>query len=309
MYDFDKLEKKCKKYYIKRYLPIGFVLIALASAGVYGFYAVKNGPLPKKQNIKIKQKKVVKQKPKEEIITKPQIKHKPAQPKQNREVVNLKAEKNSQCYYLQFFVVQRHNRKYIETKQNKLSKLGFHCYVFPGKKLLYLRCNKTKDYNEFLNAKKLADKYKLHYITKKVMCNGTKATKPAKKIQEKKKVINQTTAQELTKKHQPEETKFTLQSQKVDIATLTELYQERKNYNLSLKIAQKYYEKQNYDQAIKWAKEANSINKVDDASWIIYAKSLYAKKEYKKAKKILQIYTKFENSSQVDKLLSEWSEK
>jgi len=306
MHNFDILEKKCKLYYLKRVFYIGIssvLLLGITAYLFFHFFAQQNlksvkvaektlAPkvLPEKKELPKKQKKVVKQPSKQQPS-----KQQPS--KQQLPKTTMLKEK--QCYALQFFVSRKSKPRYIYRNKKKLTQLGFDCFIHEGSELLHLICNQTRNYHDFLNSKRLAKKYNLQFVSQKRICSDAKK----ESVKQKRKSIPKQQEKIASKNT------FVLQSKEYDLDTLKQLFSERKNYNLALKIAQKYYAMQDYNQAIKWAKKANSINKADDASWIIYAKSLYAKKEYKKAKKILQIYTKFENSSQVDKLLSEWSEK
>ena len=314
MFDFNTLEKKCKIYHFKKYLLLGIPIMSLLAAGAYIFLLYNNEPQKEKPLVAkkhIKQKKVTIQKKailqKSVIIKKETLKIEKKVNKKNKALKEIskitKVQENDKCYSLQFYVSTRSGIKYIHIKQKKLLQLGFDCFIYEGEKLLYLRCNRTKDYNEFLSSKKLANKYNLKFIAKKMVCSS----KTTQLLHKKNTFIKPKIALKpsiLTK-----ENKFILQSKKYDLKKLKKLFQERKNYNIALKIARYYYEEKDYNNAIKWSKTANSINKTDDKSWIIYAKSLYAKKDYKKAKKILEIYTQFENSSKVTKLLSDWSNK
>jgi len=310
MHNFDTLEKKCKLYYLKRVFYIGIssvLLLGIAAYLFFHFFAQQNlknvkvaekalAPkvLPEKEELPKKQKNVVKQQSKQ-------------QQSKQQQLPKTTMLKEKQCYALQFFVSRKSKPRYIYRNKKKLTQLGFDCFIHEGSELLHLICNQTRNYHDFLNSKRLAKKYNLQFVSQKRICSDAKK----ESVKQKRKSIPALTAKSIPKQQEKIASKntFVLQSKKYDLNRLKQLFNERKNYNLALKIAQKYYAMQDYTQAIKWAKKANSINKTDDASWIIYAKSLYAKKEYKKAKKILQIYTKFENSSQVDKLLSDWSEK
>ena len=295
MYDFDLLEKKYKKYRFKKYFLISLafiVLITVIVGSIIFFYETKTQPYP--QSTKIEKKNQVEVK-KQKIITKEIVKIKKAEKKKTHKPLTNHAQ-NEKCYYLQFFAARKSRAKYLHVEKKKLQRLGFDCYIYKGTNLLYLRCNRTRDYNDFLKSKELANKYKLDFIAKKVTCSQKRSPKsPPKKILQKpvKKVKKET---------------FVLKSKKFDVNKLKKLFQERKSFNIALKLAQYYYLAHDYKQAIQWAKTANSIDKTDAESWIIYAKSLYTLGDKEKAKKILHIYSQFENSAQVKKLLSEWSD-
>jgi len=324
MYDFDTLEKKCKLYHFKKFLLLAVTFIALLGAGVYILRLDNNNqkkekPLNtkkyKKQNkvtiqkkspvVKKEIKKIEKNKIEKKVDKKNTIINKTS--KSTKTVFD---QENNKCYMLQFFVSKKNKTKYIYLNKEKLTKLGFKCYIYAGKELLHLVCDKTRDYNKFLDSKKMANKYNLKFVPRKVMCGDIKNQEAKSFLKEKNttspKIAPQIVPQ--TKAIQPE-SNFAIKTKKYDISSLKKLFYERKSYNLALKIARYYYEAKDYDSAIKWSKTANSIDKTDDKSWIIYAKSLYAKKEYDKAKKILEIYMQFENSSKVSDLLAIWSNK
>ena len=287
MYNFDKLARRCKFYYFKKMLLFTLLPIALLTAGLFAFHFYTTQQTEKRPVKKIKEIKEVVEK---KSIATTMIKTPPIIEKKKER--DAKVENNATCYYLQFFVARKSKAKYIHNKEQKLAKLGFECYIYEGKRSLYLRCNRTRDYNAFVASKKIADSYHLDYFATKTKCSDKKTQKP--------KEIHQ-------QKQKPQQNPFALQSKKYTLTKLKQLFQERQSYNIAVKIAKYYYDTKVYDNAIRWAKKANKLDKTDDASWILYAKSLYAKKEYKKAKKILQIYTQFENSSEVNTLLSNWS--
>jgi len=303
MYNFDKLARKCKLYYFKKMLLFTLLPIALLTTGFFAFHFYTTQQTVKKPIKKpIKKIKKIKEVVEKKSIATTIIKKPPILEKKKERVTKVK--NNTTCYYLQFFVALKSKTKYIHQKEKELTKLGFECYIYEGKRSLYLRCNRTRDYNTFLISKKIADSYHLNYFATKTKCPN-KSTKKTIKIQKQKSKEVLAPQSKLVQKQRA----FKLQSKKYTLINLKKLFQERKSYNLALKVADYYYNAQKYDNTIKWAKIANAIDKTDEASWILYAKALYAKKEYKKAKKILQIYTQFENSTKVNTLLSDWSNK
>ena len=288
MYDFDILEKRCKKYHLKKYFLIStpFLIIIVAFVNYMIFFYNKPTIQSNKIEKQINQK-IIKT-PTSSSISKP---------------LHNNTKKNNKYYYLQFFAAKETKIKYLYKKEEKLQKLGFDCYIYKGKSLLYLRCNSTKDYNKFLQSKELAKRYKLDFISKRESYSQKPYKYKKLKIAEKKKI---------TIKEKPiikAEDTFVLKSQKFNVSNLKKLFQERKSYNIALKIAQYYYKMQGYTHAIEWAKKANAIDKTDAQSWIIYATSLYTIGEKEKAKKILHIYLQFENSEQVNNILAKWGKK
>ncbi len=288
MYDFDLLEKRCKRYHLKKYflilLPLVVFILAIVSYIVFFHKLQAISPIQKSKVKKEVSKKVVIKKKK--VLISPSLSK------------NIGSNK---CYSLQFFVAQGTGIKYLHFKEEKLQKLGFNCYVHKRMSFLYLQCNDTEDINNLLASKELANKYKLHFVTKRVPCRHKKEKFKKPKQITKPKIV--------TKVNSSVEVKdtFILQSQKFNVKNLKKLFQQRQSYNLALKIAKFYYNAKDYTDAIKWAKKANSIDKTDATSWIIYAKSLYKLGDKEKAKKILHIYLQFENSRRVNEILSNWS--
>ena len=290
MYDFDLLEKRCKRYHLKKYFLIllPFVVFILAIVSYIVFFHKVQAISP------IQKSKVEKQVSKHAVIKKKKV------PISSSLSKNIGSNK---CYSLQFFVATEAGIMYLHFKEEKLKQLGFDCYIHKEMSLLHLQCNDTEDKNNLLASKELANKYKLNFIIKRVPCMHKK-----EKLKKSKKI---TKAEIVTKVDSPVEVKdtFILQSQKFNVANLKKLFQQRQSYNLALKIARFYYNAKDYTNAIEWAKKSNSIDKTDATSWIIYAKSLYNLGNKEKAKKILHIYLQFENSKQVNEILSNWSNK
>jgi len=317
MYDFDILAKKCKLYYLKKVLYTVIPLLIIAGGALFLFLenttpkqktapaVVKRVNVVKKTKEPAVKKESIKRQEKRVLLTK--IKKETPVSSHKTKTYQVKNDKANYCYALQFFVSKKSKTRYAYLNKEKLTQLGFDCFIYEGTELLHLVCNQTSDYSEFLKAKELANHYNLHYVSKKRLCDVEKP-KDKKRDDKKSNEVKQKQKEEQQEALEPKN-RFVLQSATYDLKKLKELFSERKSYTLALKIAQKYYKKQNYDKVIEWAKRANSINKQDDASWILYAQALYAQHNYKKAKKILEIYTKFENSPRVMKLLSDWSDK
>lgn len=303
MYNFETLEKRCKRYYLKKYVLffiLFLVVVAIATASM--MFLNKKTTLPHDKSTIVK-KYIAKKK----VVVREKIKTKipkPSKVKVQKRVESFpltkKLEGNT-CYSLQFFVANDLGLKYLYLKEKKLKKLGFDCSIHKGKSLFHLLCGETKNHDEFQKSKKLAHQYDLEYSIRKVQCSQAEyKQKKAKKIE---KIVAE------VKPRITKEDTFVLQSQKFDATHLKKLFQKRKSYSIALKLAQYYSNAKEYENAVVWAKKANSIDKTDAESWIIYAQSLYALGDKEKAKKILHIYLEFENSKQVNKILSHWSNK
>ena len=95
----------------------------------------------------------------------------------------------------------------------------------------------------------------------------------------------------------------------VTIAKLEEVFTRRKTYGIAIKISKKYFKKKEYKKSLAWAKKANALNKEDEDSWILYAKSRYALGDVKSAKEILEFYLGYKNSKTAKMLLENWNRK
>jgi tetratricopeptide (TPR) repeat protein len=94
--------------------------------------------------------------------------------------------------------------------------------------------------------------------------------------------------------------------QQLNTNKLINLYKHQESYDLAIKIAKLYYGQKDYNNSLLWAKKANKLDKTDEESWIIYAKSLYARGDKTQARQLLNIYLKFKPSQKAQKLLNQW---
>ncbi len=88
-----------------------------------------------------------------------------------------------------------------------------------------------------------------------------------------------------------------------NLQRLLSYYTKRKSYSSAISIASYYYSYQKYENSVKWAIRASKINKNKDQPWIIYAKSKSALGNDTIAKKALETYLKFNESSEAEVLL------
>ncbi len=102
------------------------------------------------------------------------------------------------------------------------------------------------------------------------------------------------------KKDEPEEKKSVKDE---NLQRLLSYYTKRKSYSSTISIASYYYSYQEYENAVKWAIRASKINKNKDQPWIIYAKSKSALGNNVIAKKALETYLKFNESTEAEVLL------
>ena len=104
---------------------------------------------------------------------------------------------------------------------------------------------------------------------------------------------------------QKKKIKINRQNTQNDIFEIIKRFKKNNNPALSLFVAKKYYELQDYHQAYNYALITNGIDKNIEASWLIFAKSLYKLDKKDKAKKTLKKYIDFSHSSGAKLLLDE----
>jgi len=81
-------------------------------------------------------------------------------------------------------------------------------------------------------------------------------------------------------------------------------FEKTHDFKIALKLSRLYYVKKRYKTSLKWAMIANELNKKDDGSWILFAKSKVKLGEKKLAKKALLTYSKTYDSKRVKELLN-----
>ncbi|HIC43011.1 MAG TPA: hypothetical protein EYO73_01565 [Sulfurimonas sp.] len=88
-----------------------------------------------------------------------------------------------------------------------------------------------------------------------------------------------------------------------------EKYNKKRSYSAAIYIAKQYYFDEDYEQSGIWAKRANQLNRNKEEAWLYYSKSVYALGNTTKARRILNIYLQYKNSTKAELLLSEWRQK
>lgn len=102
---------------------------------------------------------------------------------------------------------------------------------------------------------------------------------------------------------QEEPKKVIISSQTQDIAALKRRYLSSPSLELALLIAKNYYDQGRYDQALKWSMKANELDRRNEQSWILFAKSAYKKGDKKRAIEALSLYVKKTGSKKAKELL------
>lgn len=88
-----------------------------------------------------------------------------------------------------------------------------------------------------------------------------------------------------------------------DMKDIIQRFKETNNPMLSLFLAKRYYQQKKYALAYNYALITNQLDKSNDASWIIFAKSLVKLGQKKMAVNILQAYIKNSDSVNAQTLL------
>jgi len=107
----------------------------------------------------------------------------------------------------------------------------------------------------------------------------------------------------------PKQTLFSNVSEEKPLESWIEKYNQKKSYALAIYIAKQYYFDSDYKNSGIWAKRANQLDRNKEEAWLIYAKSVYALGDVAKAKRILNIFLQYKDSTKAELLLSEWTQK
>ena len=107
----------------------------------------------------------------------------------------------------------------------------------------------------------------------------------------------------------PKQTLFTNVNEEKPLESWIEKYNQKKSYALAIYIAKQYYFDSDYKNSGIWAKRANQLDRNKEEAWLFYAKSVYALGDVEKAKRILNIFMQYKDSTKAELLLSEWSQK
>jgi len=134
-------------------------------------------------------------------------------------------------------------------------------------------------------------------------------TKYKKNNKKKEKIIEPLQITKTTKISKKTTNNFSISTKKLESTKdMITLYNKENDYDLALKIAQRYYDSKKYSTALLWTKKANILNRKADGAWLLYAKSEYAKGNYKRAIEILNLYLANANSKEGESLLITWTQ-
>ena len=90
--------------------------------------------------------------------------------------------------------------------------------------------------------------------------------------------------------------KILIQQKTASLKDLKKEFYYAPSCSKALIIAQRYYENRQYKDSMKWSLKANKLNKKNEESWILFAKSLYKIGHKQKAIQTLQFYLQRHNS-------------
>ena len=132
---------------------------------------------------------------------------------------------------------------------------------------------------------------------KRLLAKKSAQSRPSKPIQPVKKVKKQNTAH------------LAISATKLTLPQMLQNYKKHPSIDLANMIANEYYQQKEYQKAMQWAIKANELDKDNEQSWILYAKSAYKLGQKQKAINALKIYLRKHPSKRVKKLLSQMAQK
>ena len=102
--------------------------------------------------------------------------------------------------------------------------------------------------------------------------------------------------------HNSSSSHLRISSQNKSIKELIDNFSSDPSKELALLIAQHLYAKQQYAKAIKWSLKANTFDKTDPKTWILFAKSAYKMGRKERALEALRAYLEYLEDPRVKEL-------
>ncbi len=96
---------------------------------------------------------------------------------------------------------------------------------------------------------------------------------------------------------------LTITSQNIALNDIIRDFKKKPTPALALLIAKKYFVRGDYEKSLKWSIKANELDKENEESWILYAKSASRLGDKKRAMQALLIIIKKSNSEEAKRLL------
>ncbi len=281
IFDFEELEKRCRRYRRKRLFLKGSVLIL----GIASFFAIYSLLYTKK-------------------------KHTPL-PTSTPTLASSSSSQSEapkkRCVALQLLYSNDAHLDSVIKYQNMVQRKGFSCFIKRGElderknRKLYLLCNVARKKSDLLPWIAKAKKEGLDYIVVNSACQRVmKSGKKRSKIQRK----NSDNIQ----KPSPLQ-KVRIETKNVGIEDLKKLFEQKRSYDLAMKIATLYYQKEDFTNALAWARKANRLDRRREGAWLLYAKSLYNLGNKEQARELLKVFINYQRSAKAERLLKKWSDR
>ncbi len=295
IFDFEDLEKRCRRYRLKKYLlPALLLLLVGGVAGYLLLPSLRSTFTSSQASSSLSTSSAISS----SLATSSVASSSTKMAHSSSSLV----KKPKRCYAIQlFYGYDRYIDKLLEHNE-KAKKIGFSCYVKRGRMLsngnrqLFLVCNVQKTKKALRPWIDLAKRSGLDYTIVRDDCthlsHATPPTKP--KAKPKQKAASHSSTPQVVLAKEP------------STHQLEKLFAQRHSYDLAIQIARSYYNSGQYKKALRWAKKANALDREQEDAWILYAKSLKKMGEDAKARQILRVYLDYKESSKARKLLKEW---
>jgi tetratricopeptide (TPR) repeat protein len=278
--NFEELEARCKRYYLKKILKIVLPVSVVSLVVVIGYFAVaKNEVQTAKPQQKTIFKKDIYQLDDADIFD------------------NMTEKKIKDTIKIKKVVVAKEIQK--EKPIKKVKKTKQIQKIVPKRKI------EDVEYDLHLYSYNLLDKKRDNVIRKKQLPIKKQPPKIVKQPQPHTNNIPQRIKNK--PKVKTDKKPFKMELKNINsIDKMIEIYNSHNSYKTALMISKLYYKKRNYKRAIQWSKKANIISPREEEAWLVYAKSEYALGNKSKAKSILKIYINSSDSKKAKALLISW---
>ncbi len=295
IFDFDDLEKRCRRYHRKKYLLPALLLLLLVGVALYIFFPFHKPSAPLTLQASSSSSSRSAHISSSVASSSSEVAHSSS---------SLAKKPVQRCFAIQlFYGYDRYIDKLLEYNE-KAKKVGFSCHIKRGRMLqngnrqLFLVCNTQKTKKALQPWIDLAKRSGLDYTIVRDDCTHLSSTTPPQKPNPKSKPKPKATPAPSTPQ--------VVSAKELTTAQLEKLFAQRHSYDLAIQIARSYYNSGKYKKALKWAKKANALDRQQEEAWILYAKSLKKMGEDAKARQILRVYLDYKESSKARKLLKEW---
>ncbi len=288
---FEELEKRCKRYWRRRWLMPLALLVVLGGGGVWlwqEYWSLSSSHLLEKDFT---------QSSSSSSLAKSSSSQSSSSQSSSSSSKNVR-----RCFGVQLFYGYDRFIDKIYAYKKRVEKLGFHCHIKRGKLLqsgdrqLFLVCDTARSKKELAPAIQRAKESGLDYQIVYDDCRYVRKEKGSPKVKRAPKVSDK---EERVRQRLIEAKSLTLQE-------LEERFLQRRSASLALQIAKLYYRQKSYRQALVWAKRANRLDRENEDAWILYAQALKELGKLKEAKKVLRIFLEYKESKRAQELLREW---